>query len=59
MIYMEMTDRDIPGGVHMPLSRLQAVLPQELIAKTRLMHLGSESCIRTAQEAGFQVVCVE
>ena len=59
MIYMEMTDRDIPGGVHMSLSRLQAVLPPELVAKTRLMHLGSESCIRTAQEAGFQVVCVE
>lgn len=59
MIYMETTDQDIPGGVHLPLSRLQAVLTPELAARTRLMHLGSSRCIDMAKEAGFQIVSAE
>ena len=58
-IYMETTDDETPGGVHLPLSRLRAVLPQELTEKTYLMHLGSDRCLRMAREAGFQVVCTE
>ena len=59
MIYMETTDRDVPGGVHLPLARLQAVLTPELAARTRLMHLGSSRCIDMAKEVGFQIVSAE
>ena len=58
-IYMETTLREVPDGVHLPLSRLAAVLPKELRPVTYLMHLPGPDCRAAGEALGLQTVPVE
>ncbi|MBQ9263843.1 MAG: MBL fold metallo-hydrolase [Clostridia bacterium] len=55
-LYMEATDEDYPGNVHLPLDQLAAAVPKELMQKTFLMHFNSHQCMQKARAMGFSIV---
>lgn len=57
-IYMEATETDSPGNIHLSLDKLRAALPEKAMEKTRLIHLSSANCMQKAKEMGFSIVSV-
>lgn len=59
-MYVEATTLDYPGNAHLPLRKLDKIIPKEFRNKVYLMHFNNSECIAKAQELGFQVVkCVK
>ena len=57
-MYMEVTDLNVSGDIHLNIDALTEVIPMDLRNKIWMMHLRADSCITKIKEAGFQsVVC--
>jgi len=57
-IYIETTLNE-SSPVHLPLSKLSSLVPEELKSKVFCMHLESQECIEKVIENGFNVVEIE
>jgi len=55
-MYIEATTLDYEGNVHLPLTKLDEIIPLSLRYKVCLMHFNDNTCIARAKELGFQVV---
>ena len=55
-IYMDVTDAEYPGNVHLPLSVFARLIRDDQKARVSLMHVNSESCIAEGEALGFSVV---
>lgn len=54
-IYMDATDADYPGNVHLPVTRLIEAVPQELRGRTVLMHLNGPRVAEMGKAMGFGI----
>ena len=57
-IYMDSTDADFPGNVHLPLKKLAEALPAEMIGRTWLMHLNGSAVAVQGEKLGFRTVSI-
>ena len=55
-IYIDTTNTNYPGNVHLYIGDLLKVIPQELKNRVYCMHLNNDDCISEALEIGFNVV---
>lgn len=57
-IYMDATDADYPGNVHLPLNKLTETLPTELRSRTWLMHINGAAVAEQGEKLGYHVVTI-
>ncbi|MBR1585528.1 MAG: hypothetical protein IJ662_08325 [Clostridia bacterium] len=58
-LYVEATDADYPGNIHLTLDRLAAAVPRAWMERTYVMHLNGPQCAQKAREMGFSIVPVD
>lgn len=57
-VYMDATDADYPGNIHLPIDRIAQVVPAEKRSRVYMMHLNRESCIEAGQKLGLNVASI-
>ena len=55
-IYMEVTDLNNPGDIHLSLDKLLASIDDEIKNKTYMMHFRNDICFKKVMDVGFKVV---
>lgn len=55
-IYMEVTDLNNPGDIHLNLDKLLSVIDENTKNKIYMMHFRNDICFKKVIEAGFKVV---
>lgn len=55
-MYIDTTNENYPGNVHLYIEILEKEIPIELRNKVYCMHVNNDSCIDRAKELGFKVV---
>ena len=55
-IYMEVTDLDVPGDIHLNINHLIECVDESFKDKIWMMHLRADSCIEKVLNAGFKIV---
>lgn len=58
-IYVEATDLNIPGDVHLYIGEMAKCIPSNLSSKVWMMHMRNEACMKEALKLGFNVVNVD
>ena len=58
-VYMDATELDYPGNVHLSLTKLAEAFPEALRARVHLMHFNADSCIEKGRALGFGIVETE
>lgn len=56
--YMDSTDADYPGNIHLPVGRIAQVVPEEKRSRVYMMHLNQASCIEAGTKLGFSCVAL-
>lgn len=54
-LYMDATDADFPGNVHLSLARLEEAFPPALRKRVFLMHLNAPGCAEKGRALGFGI----
>lgn len=57
-IFMDTTDADYPGNIHLPLKKLAEALPPAMIDRTWLMHLNGPAVAEQGEKLGFHIVSI-
>lgn len=55
-LYVDVTNRDFPGNIHLYIGELYQHLPKELFHKVYCMHFNDSDCLKQALNYGFHVV---
>lgn len=55
-IYMDTTDTDFPGNVHLSLKLLEEAVPLPIRSRVKMMHINRAECIKNGHMKGFGVV---
>lgn len=58
-MYIDTTNDDYPGNVHLYIGHLDRIIPKELKDSVYCMHINSADCIIQAESLGFNVVKVK
>lgn len=56
IIYMEATDLDVPGDIHLNIECLNTAIPKAVRSKVQMMHVRSDACMEKLEAMGLKVV---
>ena len=55
-VYMDSTDADYPGNIHLPVSRIAQAVPEAMRGRVYMIHLNRAACIEAGRKLGLSCV---